>query len=343
MEPLSIAIIGASGYTGEELVRLALRHPHLHLTTVTSRQLTGQPLAHHIPALPTSTSLTFTAPDLPSLIPTAQLFLLALPHGQAAQYAVPLLQAGKIVIDLSADFRLRDPHTYHTTYGHPHPAPHLLSQACYALPEIRRHTIPHHNLLAAPGCYPTSILLPLIPILQARLIDPTTITITSASGASGAGKKTEIPYLFCEINETFRAYGLPHHRHLPEIEQELSLAAQTPIHLTFIPHIGPWHRGIWTTITATLAPSITPEHLQTTYHQAYAQEPFIRVSQASHLMPDMRNVQRTNRIEIAWHIDSRTSRLILFSTIDNLGKGAASQAIQILNCHRHWPETTGLQ
>lgn len=343
MHKITTAIIGASGYTGEELIRLTLRHPTLRLTTVTSRQFAGEPLHHHIPALPCSTSLTFTNPDLKTLLPAAEIFFLAVPHGLAAEYAVPLIEAGKIVIDLSADFRLRDPETYKTYYGHSHPAPKYLQKACYALPEIRRNEIPRHNLLAAPGCYPTSILLALIPLLHTRLLDPSTLVIASSSGASGAGKKADPAYLFSEVNENYRAYGLPLHRHLSEIEQELSLAAQETIRVTFIPHLAPWHRGIWTTITAALNPQATPEALESAYRAAYSQEPFIRVTRATETMPDMRNVQRTNRAEIAWHIDTRTQKAILFSTLDNLGKGAASQAIQILNIRMGWLETTGLQ
>ncbi|MCS7063862.1 MAG: N-acetyl-gamma-glutamyl-phosphate reductase [Methylacidiphilales bacterium] len=338
-----VVIIGASGYTGEELVRLTLRHPHLQLQAVTSRQNAGELLERKIPALPRKTDLRFSNPHLDELAHLASVFFLAVPHGLAAEYAVPLIQMGKIVIDLSADFRLREAARYEAFYGHPHPAPSLLSQACYALPEIRREMIPQYNLLAAPGCYPTSILLPLVPLLRRKLIEANSITITSASGVSGAGKKADLAYLFGEVNENFRAYGLPLHRHVSEIEQELSLAAEENVCVTFIPHLAPWHRGIWTTIVVMLKANVSEAEIHAAYERDYTSEPFISVMRATEVMPDMRNVQRTNRAEIAWHLDSRTGRLIVFSTIDNLGKGAASQAIQILNCRMGWPETTGLE
>jgi N-acetyl-gamma-glutamyl-phosphate reductase len=348
----SVAIVGASGYSGEELVRLLLNHPHADLAAVTSRQYAGQSLARIFPRfahLPRAQSLRFSEPKPDLLARQAEVVFLALPHGVAAEYAVPLLQAGCSVIDLSADFRLKSAGVYKEFYGHDHPAPDLLARSVYGLPEIHRDTIRSATLVASPGCYPTSILLPIIPLLRAGLIRPDGIIADSLSGVSGAGRKTEPDYLFVECNESIRAYGIPKHRHLSEIEQELSSAAGVPVTIQFTPHLIPVNRGILSTLYLTPAEGFANAETAAAfgarvgeaYSKAYANEPFVRLLDGKAL-PDTKNVVGTNVIEIAWRLDPRTGRLIVISAEDNLVKGASGQAVQSMNLLCGWPETAGL-
>src|SRR5438105_3284820 len=251
MKTKKVAIIGASGYSGEVLVQLLLNHPHAELVAVTSRQNAGQTLAQVFPKFashPKSKMLRFSEPNAEVLSKQADIVFLALPHGVAAEYAVPLVNAGCIVIDLSADFRLKSPETYKEFYAHDHPAPDLLKKAVYGLPEFYREQIKKALLIASPGCYPTSILLPILPLLKTGIIKPTGIIADSLSGVSGAGRKAEVDYLFCECNESVRPYGVPKHRHLSEIEEQLSLAAGEKVTIQFTPHLIPVSRGILTTL-----------------------------------------------------------------------------------------------
>lgn len=344
MNSKKVAIIGASGYSGEELVRLLLHHPHAELTAVTSRQYAGKTLGQVFPRfahLPAAQSLRFTEPKPDMIARQADVAFLALPHGVAAEYAVPLLDAGCQVIDLSADFRLRNAAVYKEFYGHDHPAPALLPKAVYGLPEIYRTEIAQASLVASPGCYPTSILLPLIPLLKSKLIQPGDIIADSLSGVTGAGRKAELDYLFCECNESLRPYGVPKHRHLSEIEQELSLAAGDPLTMQFTPHLVPVNRGILTSLYTRPARPLTRDQVTECYRDAYVNEPFVRLLEGATL-PDTKNVVGTNAIEIAWRLDPRTGRLLLFSAEDNLVKGAGGQAVQSLNILCGWPETAGL-
>ncbi|MGB7769593.1 MAG: N-acetyl-gamma-glutamyl-phosphate reductase [Verrucomicrobiia bacterium] len=344
MKTKKVAVIGASGYSGEELVRLLLDHPHAELVTVTSRQNAGQTLAQVFPKFashPKSKTLRFTEPNAGLLVKQADMVFLALPHGVAAEYAVPLLDAGCAVIDLSADFRLKSPEIYKEFYAHDHPAPDLLKQAVYGLPEIYRGQIKKASLVASPGCYPTSILLPVIPLLKAGLIKPAGIIADSLSGVSGAGRKAEVDYLFCECNESVRPYGLPKHRHLSEIEEQLSLAAGSNLIIQFTPHLIPVNRGILTTLYLEPAGKLTEQKISACYAKAYGQEPFVRLL-AGKALPDTKNVVGTNVIEIAWRLDPRTGRLVVMSAEDNLVKGASGQAVQSLNLLCGWPETAGL-
>lgn len=342
-----IAVIGASGYTGQELVRLLAMHPRVEIVSVTSRQEAGRNLTDVFPRLsgaPSVSGLTFTEPKIPDIVASgAELAFLALPHGVAAEYAISLLEAGLKVIDLSADFRLRDAEVYEEFYGQPHPAPSYLARAVYGLPEVYAKEIARADLVAAPGCYPTSILLPLLPLLRAGLLQPQSIIANSLSGVSGAGKKADVSLLFAEVNESLRAYGAPKHRHLSEIEQELSLAAGESIRITFIPHLMPITAGIASTITC--APrgddQEISEKIDTCLRAAYAESRFVRIL-GENRFADTKHVVRTNFIDIGWVFDSRTGRIILTSAEDNLGKGAGSQAIQCLNVMRGWPEDCGL-
>ncbi len=348
MKSKSVAIVGASGYSGEELVRLLLSHPHAELAAVTSSQYAGQTVARVFPRFashPRARELHFTEPKPELLAKQAEVVFLALPHGVAAEFARPLLQLGCHIIDLSADFRVRNPAVYQELYAHEHPAPELLAQAVYGLPEVYRAEIQQASLVASPGCYPTSILLPLLPLLKARLVSPNGIIADSLSGVSGAGRKAELDYLFVECNESVRAYGLPKHRHLSEIEQELSLAAGAPVVIQFTPHLVPVNRGILTTLYLTPAPAGREgfeEQIAACYQRAYGQEPFVRVLEGKAL-PDTKNVIGTNVIEIAWRLDPRTGRVVVLSAEDNLVKGASGQAVQSLNLMCGWPEEAGLR
>ena len=334
MKTKKVAIIGASGYSGEELVRLLLNHPHVELVAVTSRQNAGQTLAQVFPKFashPKSKNLHFSEPNAERVA------------GWYASYgAVPLLDAGCLVIDLSADFRLKSPEIYREFYAHEHPAPDLLKKSVYGLPEIYRDQIKKALLVASPGCYPTSILLPVIPLLKAGLIKPAGIIADSLSGVSGAGRKAETDYLFCECNESVRPYSVPKHRHLSEIEEQLSLAAGVKVTIQFTPHLIPVNRGILTTLyLAPVEKSVDAEKISACYQKAYGHEPFIRLLEGKNL-PDTKNVTGTNVIEIAWRLDPRTGRLIVMSAEDNLVKGASGQAVQSLNLLCGFPETAGL-
>jgi N-acetyl-gamma-glutamyl-phosphate reductase len=343
LQPVRTAVVGASGYSGQELLQYLARHPAFRLALITSRQQAGEPLSKHLPGLPRELgALTFVDAGPDALAGQADLFFLALPHGAAAPYAIALRKAGKTVIDLSADFRTADPAVYREFYGHDHPAPGLVKEAVYGLPELHRDRLKSAKLVAAPGCFPTSVLLPLVPFLRQGLLAPDSISITSLSGVSGAGRKVELRLLFGELSENMYAYGVPKHRHLGEIEQELSIAAGKKITVSFVPHLVPLHRGMVTTITASLAQPRTQAELQAVLENAYANEPFVEVLPAP-VLPEVRQVAHSNRIAMAAQLDARTNRVLLFSAIDNLGKGAAAQAIQSANIVCGLPETSGLE
>lgn len=343
MKRVKIAVIGASGYTGLELLRLLLTHPHAELVCVTSRQNAGRSIGELFPRFTgaESADLKFIDPEPDAIAATgAEVAFLALPHGVAAGYASSLLEKGLRIIDLSADFRLEDPVVYKEFYGADHPAPELLKEAVYGLPEVHRTNIPGSRLIAAPGCYPTSISLPLIPLLSEKLIDPTSIVTCSMSGVSGAGRKADLSLLFCECNESARAYGLPKHRHLSEIEQELSKAAGEKVIISFTPHLIPVHNGICTTTSAELLGR--PEDVHDALENAYGHEHFVRLLGKGGCA-DTKNVTGTNFIDIGWEYDERTGRVLLLSAEDNLGKGAGGQAVQNFNIICGFSETDGLQ
>jgi N-acetyl-gamma-glutamyl-phosphate reductase len=344
MKMKKVAIVGASGYSGEELVRLLLNHPQAELVAVTSRQNAGQTLAQVFPkfaSYPKSKNLRFVEPNAEVLAKQTDVVFLALPHGVAAEYAVPLLEAGVVVIDLSADFRLKSAEVYKEFYAHDHPAPELLEKSVYGLPEVYRDEIKKSLLVASPGCYPTSILIPTFPLLNAGLVKSVGIIADSMSGVSGAGRKAEVDYLFVECNESVRPYGVPKHRHLSEIEEQLSFAAGTKVVIQFTPHLVPINRGILTTLYLEPTEKLTEEKISATYKKSYGEEPFVRLLDGKSL-PDTKNVEGTNVIEIAWRLDPRTGRLIVMSAEDNLTKGASGQAVQSLNLLCGWPETSGL-
>ena len=339
-----VAVVGASGYTGEELVRLLLAHPQVDLVAATSRQLAGKSVAQVFPRFAhqkTATALKFSDPDPKQIARQAGLVFLALPHGLAAEFTKPLLSAGARVVDLSADFRVKDPAVYQEFYGHDHPAPDLLGQSVYGLPEIYRDQIREAKLVACPGCYPTSILIPLRPLIRRKAIDRKTILVASMSGVTGAGRKVETDYLFSECNESVRPYGVPKHRHLSEIEQELSILASEKIVIQFTPHLVPVNRGIVTTIYADIAGNVVNMDPAVIYNSAYAEEPFVRLL-GDERLPDTKNVVGTNFIDVAWRIDKRTHRVVVMSAIDNIFKGASGQAVQCMNLMLGFPEIAGL-
>jgi N-acetyl-gamma-glutamyl-phosphate reductase len=344
-DPTPVAVVGASGYSGAELLRLLLMHPQAELVCLTSRQLAGTRLDAAFPRFGRSRAagLTFSDATAATVVASgARCAFLALPHGVAAEFAVPLLDEGLRVIDLSADFRLRSAVVYKEYYQHDHPAPALLEEAVYGLPERRAAQIRQARLVASPGCYPTSILLPLLPLIERRLIALEGIVASSLSGTSGAGKSASVPLLFAECNESLRAYGAPKHRHLSEMEQELALAASQPVAITFIPHLVPVTAGICTSISAALRdPAADLQAISQAFADAYAGAPFVRLLGPG-AFADTKNVTGTNFIDIGWLVDPRTRRVLLSSAEDNLGKGAASQAVQSFNLMFGYPETAGL-
>ena len=344
MNLVNVAVVGASGYSGQELIRILMRHPGVELVCVTSRQLAGKTIAEVYPRFQAHrfSDLKFTASDAAAVVASGAKFVfLALPHGLAHEYAQPLLKAGLRVIDLSADFRIKDPAVFEEFYKEAHPAPELLAQSVYGLPEVYREQIRTANLVASPGCYPTSILLPLIPLLSQRLIVPRSIAVASMSGVSGAGRKAEVDYLFCECNESVRAYGVPKHRHLSEIEQELTTAAGEPVVISFTPHLIPVNRGIVSTIYADLGAGVGIRDISSALIEAYKTEPFVRL-QGEQGSADIKNVAHSNFIDIAWRHDPRTGRVVLLSAEDNLVKGASGQAVQSFNLMCGWPEAVAL-
>ncbi|HEX4083553.1 MAG TPA: N-acetyl-gamma-glutamyl-phosphate reductase [Chthoniobacteraceae bacterium] len=344
MNLVNVAIAGATGYSGEELVRLLIRHPGIELTCVTSRGSAGSRLEEVFPRFQAHkySALKFVASEPEAIVASgAKCAFLALPHGTAAPFAQALLEAGVRVVDLSADFRIKDPAIYREFYGHEHPAPELLERSVYGIPELYREPLRTADLVASAGCYPTSILLPLHPLLKAGLLEPASIVVSSMSGVSGAGRNVAVDYLYAECNENARPYGVPKHRHLGEIEQELSLAAGGKVTINFTPHLIPVTRGIITTIFAMPRAGVTPQAITEALHAAYREEIFVRL-QGEKGNVELKNVAHSNFIDIAWRHDPRTGRIILMSAEDNLVKGAAGQAVQNLNVMCGFAEATAL-
>jgi N-acetyl-gamma-glutamyl-phosphate reductase len=343
MPEIRAAVVGASGYSGEELVRLLSRHSSCKLAVITSRQYAGKPVGDVFPRY-AENKLLFTAPDVKMIAAECDVAFLALPHGLATEFAIPLLEAGVKVIDISADFRLRSTAKYKEYYKEEHPAPELLKKAVYGLPERYREKIRQADLIACPGCYPTSSILPTAPMLASGLASKEGIVIASMSGVSGAGRKVDLPYIFPECNESLRAYAVTGHRHLPEIEQELAAAisADASVAINFIPHLVPVNRGINSTILLYANPGCKLESVEEVLNEAYANEPFVRVLPKGRLS-DTKYVTMTNVCEIGFTFDSHTGKIILTGAIDNLTKGASGQAVQCMNIRFGFEETEGLQ
>ncbi|HDQ04421.1 MAG TPA: N-acetyl-gamma-glutamyl-phosphate reductase [Deltaproteobacteria bacterium] len=334
------AIYGASGYTGHELVRILLGHPEVELTAVTSRRFADMPLADVFPSLQGLTSLTYQCATPQEIAAQCDIVFLALPHGASMDIAPFFIQAGKKVIDLSADYRLRDIKMYEAWYGK-HKSIDVLSQAVYGLPEIYRVEIQKAQLVANPGCYPTSVILALAPALKNKLLETSSIIINSASGVSGAGREPQISSLFCETAGSFKAYKVGKHRHTPEIEQELSSLSGEKISITFVPHLLPVKRGILSTIYADFKKGVSAAKLNELYSTFYAGENFVRISAPGNY-PNISSVCGSNYCDIGTGVDERTNRVIIIAAIDNLIKGAAGQAVQNMNIIFGLPQHTGL-
>jgi N-acetyl-gamma-glutamyl-phosphate reductase len=336
-----VGIIGATGYTGAELVRILFDHPDIELTILTSRQYAGVKFDRVYPSMAGVVDLVCEELSVDSVCDRSDVVFTALPHKLPMVIIPDLIKRGKKVVDLSADFRFKDATTYESFYQ-PHTAKDLLEKSVYGLCEIYFDRIRNAELIGAPGCYPTSVLLPLVPLLKSNLIDINTIVADSKSGVSGAGRTLSLTTHFCEANESFKAYKVAEHRHNPEMEEVLSLEAGAPVKITFVPHLVPMTRGILTTIYANLVQKTLPEDIQNCIASFYSGSPFIRVCPGDK-SPDTSNVRGTNYCDIGFKLDERNNRLILISAIDNLVKGAAGQAVQNMNIMLGFDETAGLK
>ncbi|MGB3211651.1 MAG: N-acetyl-gamma-glutamyl-phosphate reductase [Desulforhopalus sp.] len=338
---LNVGIIGASGYTGVELARILCNHPEIQIAAATSRQNAGRPLSEIFPSLRGKVDIICEDLSPAELNDRADFFFTAVPHKTAMDLVPDLLTAGKKVVDLSADFRLRDVAIYEKWYQ-PHSSSHLLAETVYGLPELYRSDISDSRLVANPGCYPTSIILGLAPLLKAGAIQTDTIIADSKSGTSGAGRSAQTGTLFCEVHDGFKPYKVGRaHRHTPEIEQELGALAGKNLHISFTPHLLPISRGILSTVYASLAPGFDRDTIDDLYREQYKQEPFVRVLNEDSF-PSTHYVRGSNFCDISIKIDSTTNRIIIMSAIDNVVKGASGQAVQNMNLMCGFEETAGL-
>lgn len=335
---VNIGIVGGTGYTGVELLRLLARHPQAKLVTITSRKEAGIPVSEMFPSLRGCVNLAFSVPNEAQL-GSCDVVYFATPHGVAMEMGPALVKAGAKIIDLAADFRLQDIALFEKWYKMSHSAQRLLAEAVYGLPEVNRDAIRKARVIGLPGCYPTSVQLGLKPVLEAGLVDAGHLIADCKSGVSGAGRKAEIGTLFSEASDNFKAYGVTGHRHHPEIVQGLTRVAGKPVSLVFTPHLTPMIRGIHSTIYA----RITREaDFQKLYEDAYRDEPFVDVMPPGST-PDTRSVRGANTCRIAIHRPGGGDTLVILSVIDNLTKGAAGQAVQVMNLMFGLPETMGLE
>jgi len=338
---IKVAVVGASGYTGVELLRILVNHPEVEICCVTSRQHEGLPISEVFPSLHGFCDLVCEVLDVASIAARVDVVFTALPHRSAMEVVPGFLAAGCKVIDLSADYRLKDQAVYEHWYQ-AHSSPELFAEAVYGLPELYRDQLTDARLIANPGCYPTSIILALAPLLKAGLIDPGSLIVDSKSGTSGAGRGVKQGTLYCEVNEGFKAYGIASHRHTPEIEQELANLTEEDISLSFTPHLLPINRGILSTCYAGLMQKKTTAELLELYYDFYADEVFVRVMPGNDL-PNVAFVRGTNFCDIGLVSDQKTGRVIVVSAIDNLVKGAAGQAVQNMNVACGFAENQGLK
>jgi N-acetyl-gamma-glutamyl-phosphate reductase len=350
MKKIRVAIAGASGYAGAELLRLVALHPHFELHAVTSEKSAGTSVAAVFPSLAGLVSLSFQALSPEALAEQADVVFLALPHTKSLTPVSACLQTGKLVVDLSADYRLKDPAVYEQWYQTSHTYAGLLKDAVYGLPELHRGAIAKAKLVASPGCYPTAAILQLAPLFAQDLVQPNTVVIDAKSGISGAGRSPALPYHFPEAHESLEPYKIGQHRHIPEIEQELggllrrasqpsgTVAAQ-PI-VTFTPHLVPMNRGILSTAYCRLKSPMALSDLRTLYRTFYKGERFVRIQED--VMPNPRYIKGSNYCDIGVYLDPRAGSVITVAALDNLVKGAAGQAIQAMNLMLGFPEETGL-
>lgn len=339
---IKVGIIGATGYTGIELLRLLYFHPQAEVTQITSTSQQGEEISRVHPQFKKIYDLRLEELDIERMAEETDVIFSALPHGLALEKVPQLIRMGKKVIDLSSDFRLKNPKDYPLWYEFEHPCPDYLEQSVYGLPELYREKIKDALLIANPGCYPTSILLGLKPLLQENLIDSNCIICDSKSGVSGGGRGAKLPFHFPECTENFKAYRVGNHQHTPEIEQELKdLSGDQGLVINFTPHLVPMIRGILSTIYTGIKKGVEKEDIQKAYKKAYEKEAFIRLVEEPGL-PETKFVYGTNFCDIGFKVDERTGRVIVVTAIDNLVKGAAGQAVQNMNILFGWPEETGL-
>ena len=337
---IKAAVVGATGYTGLELVRILSTHKDVDLTAVTSRSKSATLFSEIFPSFKNIVSLEIEEFDAAAIARVADLAFVALPHGSAMDVVASLLSEGLRVVDLSADFRFSSLSTYEHWYGS-HSHPDLLKEAVYGLPELNREMISTARLVANPGCYPTSVILPLVPLLKERYIAKEGIVANSASGASGAGRSASLPNIYCEINDSFKAYKVGEHRHTPEIEELLSSAAGDDLAITFTPHLLPMNRGICSTITAKLQRDLSTKEILKSLEDFYRNDEFVRLCHEG-TYPDTADVRGSNYCDIGIKVDERTGMLVVVSVIDNLVKGAAGQAVQNMNIMFGIDEREGL-
>ena len=342
MSKVKVGVVGATGYTGVELLRLLVAHPGVAVEMVTSETYSGRDIASVFPSLQGLISLRCAKLDTKEVASACDQVFVALPHTEAAKVVSDLVQEGKRVVDFSADFRLKDTAVYEEWYSVRHPAPELLGRAAYGLPELNREDIKKADIVANPGCYPTGAILALAPLIEKGPVDAENIIIDSKSGVSGAGRKVALPQHFAECNESVKAYSVAEHRHTPEIEQELSRLAGKQIRVVFTPHLIPMTRGILSTIYLSLTEDRTTGEMVDLYHEFYENEPFVRVREEGEL-PATAESRASNYCDIGLKVDHRTGKLIVVSAIDNLGKGASWQALQNMNIICGFDETEGLR
>ncbi len=334
---IKAGIVGGTGYTGVELLRLLAKHPDVKLEAITSRSDAGTKVSEMFPSLRGRVDIEFVQPA-PEILAGCDVVFFATPNGIAMKEAKMLLEAGVRVIDLAADFRIRDVSAWEKWYGMKHASPELLEEAIYGLPEVNREAISKARLVANPGCYPTAVQLGFLPLIEEGLVDVDHLIADAKSGVSGAGKKAETGFLFSEASDNFKAYGVSGHRHLPEIRQGLSLAAKKEVGLTFVPHLTPLIRGIHATLYARLA---ADADLQGIFEERYRDEPFVDVMpMGSH--PETRSVRGANLCRLAVHRPQGSDTVVVLSVIDNLVKGAAGQAVQNMNIMFGFQEQTGI-
>ncbi|MFW7341679.1 N-acetyl-gamma-glutamyl-phosphate reductase [Pollutimonas sp. H1-120] len=339
---IKVGIVGGTGYTGVELLRLLSQHPNAQLTAITSRKEDGMPVADMFPNLRGRVDLRFQTPETAGLEQCDVVFF-ATPHGVAMSQAQNLLQHGVRIIDLAADFRLQDTQVFQQWYKMPHACPDILKQSVYGLVELNRQKIAGAQVVGNPGCYPTTMLLGLAPLLEGgrKLVDTTHIIADCKSGVSGAGRKAEVSTLFSEASDNFKAYGVAGHRHHPEVAEQLQILAGQPVGLTFVPHLVPMIRGMFSTIYARILPEALDTDFQALYEQRYGTEEFVDVMPAGSL-PETRSVRASNHLRIALHRPGGGDQLVILVAQDNLVKGASGQAVQNMNLMFGLPESAGL-
>jgi len=338
---IKVGIIGATGYAGYETLRLLLNHPEFDVTCIVSKSFVNKKISEIYPNLYGTCDLVCEKLDYNVILEKAECFIVALPHGASQETVATLYNAHKKVVDLSADYRYENYETYESSYKIAHLHKELLKDAIYGLPELNREKIKSSTLIANPGCYPTCSILGLAPLLDNNLIKTNSIIIDAASGVTGAGRKTDLMYQFNECTENFLAYKVASHRHTTEIEEKLSIIANKDIVISFTPHLVPMKRGMMATIYATLKKDTNLDHLYNVYNNYYKNEYFIRIKSNDNLI-NTKNVVASNFVDISINIDKRTNRIIIISAIDNIGKGASSQAIQNLNLMYGFDEKLGI-